>query len=402
MTPTQNQKVTFYLSILANQVNMERGPNLEERLYEIIKAYLAEAQTQQQLGRWEIAWGPAVLESNTTYFSINAMYLAHSLDDPSAYVLAVAGTNSVSIFDWLVEDLAVVYQLPWIYGLLSAPDARISLGTGIGLAILQRLAPGGDRPGAGTNIRQYLAGLPAADRDLCVTGHSLGGALSPTLALWLNDTRRGWDLSGKTTLSTLPTAGPTAGNSPFAAYSDGRLTTTRFANSLDVVPHAWNVESLAQIKNLYAPTIPSDSLIDALVDWAVLAATGKDYRQIQAEAPPIQGTVDPDFPNFLAQVAYQHGMAYLKYFSLTGDIDRLAKPLEAQIRLPSPALRKLAERVDIPLPADLAGLPVPPGRPTVPVAGMATELPATPDDPRAADIARKVIADLEAFEAPKG
>ncbi|MGH9905070.1 MAG: lipase family protein [Pyrinomonadaceae bacterium] len=57
-----------------------------------------------------------------------------------------------------------------------------------------------------------------APTPISVTGHSLGGALSPAVALWLSDTKAQWDPSGRSSLACLPSAGPTSGDQAFATY----------------------------------------------------------------------------------------------------------------------------------------------------------------------------------------
>src|SRR5690242_13023323 len=142
-SPTKEEKVIAQLSFLSNAVSSLLGPDLEDDLYNLILSYFE--KHQGQLGRWEIAWGPAVIQLITDSFAVNAIYVAHSVDRPSWYVISVAGTNPSSPFDWLVEDLLVREQVPWVYALLSAPHAKISLGTAVGLLILQTAKPSGDR-----------------------------------------------------------------------------------------------------------------------------------------------------------------------------------------------------------------------------------------------------------------
>ena len=48
----------------------------------------------------------------------------------------------------------------------------------------------------------------------------------------------------------LTSAGPTPGNSDFASYFNSQLgpSTTRFWNTLDVVPHVWNAPTLLRFR----------------------------------------------------------------------------------------------------------------------------------------------------------
>ena len=92
----------------------------------------------------------------------------------------------------------------------------------------------------------------------------------------------------------MPTAGPTAGNHAFAVHSDQTLGAgiARFNNSLDIVPHAWNLTTLAEITGLYEPAIPMSTLVNDGVEQAMRAARHGDYTPIQASAPPLPGQVD--------------------------------------------------------------------------------------------------------------
>ena len=407
-SPTDDEKVMFQISLLSNKAAGLLGPDLEGELYESILSYFDSRQSQ--MGKWEIAWGPAVVQLITDSFAINAMYVAHSLDRPSWYVVAVAGTNSSSLFDWLVEDLLVREQVPWIYAPWSAPGAKISLGTAVGLVILQNAKPSGSRPNAGQTLQDFLSGLPAPDIELSVTGHSLGGALAPTLALWLKDVQWFWNPAGNVQISTMPTAGPSAGNSVFSRYSDTTLPTKRFVNSLDVVPHAWNETTLKQAKNIYAPSIPESPDIDALIGWAMQAVSGGDYLSIQPNSPPIAGEINkeiinpqaPPFINYVMQMGYQHVVAYMSYFGL---FDSAFKPLVELYRNPhtliTPALRLVARREDISPSSESAQAIVPSGPRTIPIAGRPVALPTDPDDPRMAEIVEMVETELKKSAAPE-
>lgn len=403
-SPTHDQKVIARLSFLSNAVSGLLGPDLENELYNLILSYFQKHQSQ--MGKWEIAWGPAVVQLTTDAFAVNAIYVAHSLDRPSWYVISVAGTNPSSLFDWLVEDLLVREQVPWIYALLSAPHAKISLGTAVGLIILQNAKPSGDRPHAGQGLRHFLSGLPAREIELDVTGHSSGGALAPTLALWLKDIQWFWNSAGNVQITSMPSAGPSAGNRAFAHYSDKTLATTRFVNALDVTPHAWNEQTLGQLKHLYAPTIPEDPLMDALIGWAMQAAAAGDYLSVQPGSPPIpseinQQIIDPNRPpfiNYFVQWAYQHVEAYMKYFGLSAAEFR---PLVDLYRNPhlliTPALRLVAQQKNI-SPSQAA---VPSGPRIIPIAGQPVVLPTDPKDPRMAEIVAMVKAELKKSAAPE-
>ncbi|NEO43521.1 MAG: lipase family protein [Moorea sp. SIO4A3] len=125
-------------------------------------------------------------------------------------------------------------------------------------------------------------------------GHSLGGALSPTLALAALDQKSEWSGGKEFTISVYPSAGPTPGNEDFATYYDSRLgeNTTRIWNNIDIVPHAWNEEMLSEIPSLYQEGgIYGGLAVRLLVKTAKRLAKGGNYTQIVDETPGLEGKV---------------------------------------------------------------------------------------------------------------
>jgi hypothetical protein len=376
----------YQLSMYASLVDCQTGPDLESALYKAITTTL-----QKEAPDWSVAWGPVVVQFPTDHYAVNAMYVAQNQD---TYVVGVAGTNPTSLFDWIVEDGFVSVQLPWIYDELAG--AKISLGTGIGLAILQNAAPGTGIPGTGTTLREFLSGIfPKKGMNLVVSGHSLGGALAPTLALWLHDTWLLWDPFRDVTLSTMPTAGPTAGNAAFASYSDEKLSITRFANAIDVVPHAWQASDLTEIPTLYVPDIPSDDLVNDLVAFLGRISAAGDYTQLVDDTGWFPFDVDtsiilPDdgfpaglvnFVNFLIQLAYQHTTAYNTFFGVSSPTAQAwAAQFQEKAAAAAPALAA----------AVAAGAAT---QKTAPVAGRPTVIPPG-SDPRSSEVAAQVLAEL--------
>jgi hypothetical protein len=305
--------------------------NDESQLYSRIQNSL---QTLAPVkGNWQLVWGPAVFKFSFVVFPDNVLYVVQSTQDPTQYVVATSGTDPWSVSDWVFEDLLVKYMLPWPYGNPEPFNPWISTSTAIGLTALQNLKPCVGIPGTGQLLLEYLRGVVANNSSVTVTttGHSLGGTMSSTIALWLIDTQgtvkvspeNQWDPNNKATVACFCFAGATAGNQDFAAYSDNRIgaRTQRIWNSLDVVPHGWNVALLQQIPSLYEPLIQPDAIIQGLVSEAIAAVQTDNYVQILGSQPPLPGKLNADLPLFFSQMEYQHVDAYIELLGFSDQLN---------------------------------------------------------------------------------
>jgi hypothetical protein len=331
-----HDQTVFALSLMANL-----GSGLVGSVDEIETALTADLTAQlhtfqTEIGPWEVVWGPVIYQAINSDRADNAMFIAKDHSDPVQYIIAIAGTNPYSAFDWVSEDVFVARQVAWEYG-NPPPDLKpaVADGTHLGLSILQQMRPGPSRPGNSATLQAFLQNLPAGKVSLTTAGHSLGGALSPVAALWLSDTQADWDPAGRATISCLPSAGPTPGNQDFATwYANSPLgaRTTRIHNRLDVVPHAWAESDLEEVPTLYQPDIQPGPLVAGLTFLALQASKSGNYAQLDPNAPALPGTVDTgsidphadSFKNFVTQMTFQHVNAY---FSLMG-IDQFSGVLD--------------------------------------------------------------------------
>jgi hypothetical protein len=245
-------------------------------------------------GQWQRVWGPFVYLAPYTKYATNAIYVARK---DNQYVIGIAGTNFISFYDWFIEDFYVGVRADWAEYAETQPPGdtppKIAMGTKIGLDNLLR-----QHPGTGTTIIDFLTDQLkelGEKVEIVVTGHSLGGTLSPVLALALYEKKSTWDPNNRATLKVYPFAGATPGNFYFAEYYRQRLgeNTTRVWNSLDIVPHAWSATKLSQIAKLYEPHIPSNPLIEKFVNLATLISAAGFYHHIKWLTPPLQGTFRP-------------------------------------------------------------------------------------------------------------
>jgi hypothetical protein len=214
-------------------------------------------------GDWSVAWGPCVYVGNSPGTATNAMYVAFS-PSRKIYVVAIAATNAYSVFDWIFEDGNVdphlmtqwPPKLPFVlqasFNPIPTTTPAISAATATGISDLLTRPEMLD-PSSGS-LQQFLTSKTDANTTLIFAGHSLAGALSPSLAFYLYPTPAA---SGWKNVLVLPSAGATPGNNGFAAAfaaafpqqadttSPGLFWNIDYANNNDVVPHAW--DKLAQV-----------------------------------------------------------------------------------------------------------------------------------------------------------
>lgn len=244
---------------------------------------------------WQLVWGPIVFCNDQTASPIaadNTMALYYNASQ-SQFVVGIAGTNSVSMYGWKVEDFEVGNTVAWttINPKSPAPsNALIAQGSSIGINNLLSLTDPNN--GNRTMIQQlqyFLVNSVKGNSNfpypaVAVAGHSLGGALTPLMALYLYETMSTWNTGTYKvkTITAYPTAGPTAGNLNFANYVQG-LPAASFVyvskyNTLDVVPQAWQLDSMVTIPTLYNgnsdvyATTPPECIIGSLTLGAIASS----------------------------------------------------------------------------------------------------------------------------------
>ncbi len=231
--------------------------SLQAYVSKVASSVLGDSIIQGLIGNdWASVWGPVVYSNNTTGASVIADNTLGCYYSPSnnLFVIPVAGTNPGSMFDWLSEDLDVSSVVSWST-IAGAGSGNISTGTNTGLQILLSMKDSG-----GSTMLQALAAFISKNSikkaTVAVGGHSLGGALSPVLALFMLNQQSTWDPGKTQSISVFPTAGPTPGDGDFAAYYNGvitdkQLTYSSIYNTLDVVPLAWAASDIATIPSIY-------------------------------------------------------------------------------------------------------------------------------------------------------
>jgi hypothetical protein len=185
--------------------------------------------------------------------------------------------------------------------------------------------------GSGISLQEFLtAAVAHADEplDVFVTGHSKGGALSSTVALWLADTQGAdvgaaerWDPEHKAIVHAYSFAGPTAGNRLFAAHSDDVIGDRchRTLNLLDVVPHAFAVADLKSVvPRLHRPTAEAAQL-DGLVDGLAAAVDAATYTQVGRHVERLRAAPDSN-RSLVDEVIHQHLAGYLEEMQLSDEM----------------------------------------------------------------------------------
>ncbi|MBZ0099778.1 MAG: lipase family protein, partial [Taibaiella sp.] len=249
----------FCLNILSNvssHYNGHAGDTILDSTIYAIDTVLNDSGVQQLIGKWKCVWGPGVLintkSANRSTIAANTMYIVQSLDTPGVYVAAIAGTDFESISDWLGEDADVTFIRYWD-SVLTNLDTNtsvaniqfgkpfISRATNNGLFQIMNLIDStqpANKQRASDFLQQLIANA-ASPITIWTTGHSLGGALSPTLALYLEDK---WANANKNVaIGCLAVAGATPGNKLFASRFNSELGNNfiRVWNQQDVVPHGY-------------------------------------------------------------------------------------------------------------------------------------------------------------------
>jgi hypothetical protein len=327
----------------AGEFNLQGTPDkVAAALNGQLNTFFSQTYTVTCIGQWATVWGPAVFENSpsSTSYADNTMYVAANADR-TVYVVAVAGTNPNSTYDEDTEDADVNHTSSWTAAFPDSPPPTgltpyISVGTQSGVNALLGMVD--TLQNTNKNLVTFLQSLPASKTQqatLIFCGHSLAGALTPTLALALfnpaNSAGSGLSLSNWGNVYVYPTAGPTPGNADFGTFFSSvfapigtgtyQVWNQNVWNSIDVVPHAWNIAMLNEIATLYPASWKTPPLeLTGYVDGAKTrsnegAATMKWSPYEQWANQSLEGTYNSsyrvsDTKSFEAQAGYQHTIAY--------------------------------------------------------------------------------------------
>jgi Lipase (class 3) len=287
---------------------------------------------------WKVVWGPALNYSlniplDSKYHANNSMFVAKGMDKAThkyVYVVAVAGTNGLSQFEKLEEDINVGIMVLW--HAKNPKQGHISKGSMIGLDKVL----GEFNYGASKTLMEFFAAeiqqIGADNLEIITCGHSLGGALSPLVALKIKETYPAIPVS------TYPTAGPTSGDAVFAKYLEDTLGEGNYIsviNTNDIVPMAWEHETLTKMPDIYKSI---DITMDEKIEKALIAidkitklykytriAKVQEYCFTGSLTPPECPEGKKDCDLFMVEALYQHLDMYMNKF-FKNEEDTFIKP----------------------------------------------------------------------------
>src|SRR5262245_4016150 len=150
---TQDDKTMLALAALTYR---GFGIHSEKAIKEALEPWLQKLEPEG-LGKWTLVWGPASFRVPTSLVDDAMVYVVREDGpaNPSRYVIAIRGTNPVSVFDWVFVDFWVSLQIPWE---IPKSEAALSASSALGLQIIRNLAA--DTPpskaGGMTELSQML------------------------------------------------------------------------------------------------------------------------------------------------------------------------------------------------------------------------------------------------------
>ncbi len=285
---------------------------------------------------WEVVWGPVLNYSpdakGTGFHADNSLYVAKA-KDKNVYVVAVAGTNRLSDFELVYEDIAVKTVKPWITD--NSTQGHISNGSMTGLEIVLGKFDYGDK---GITLMDFFKAKVEKDgqqekMEIITCGHSLGGALSPLVALRIKEKYNNIHVS------TYPTAGPTSGDEAFASYAKAAFLEGcplnchsnyhSVINTNDMVPMAWEKDTLKKIPNIYnkpeSGNVVMNDTMKALLATTALEidikrikytriAKEQEYRFTGDLIQPKCSEKETKCDLFMVEAMYQHTDTYMTEF----------------------------------------------------------------------------------------
>ncbi|KAF4569650.1 hypothetical protein EYR40_008627 [Pleurotus pulmonarius] len=303
------------------------------------------------IGAWKVVWGPTVWKldpEDTKSAADHIWFVASSTDrvdgETATYVVAIAGlaansgvdlnevqkVNEVVDFEEFLKDT----ESPPVATPKHSVDeqkAYIALGTANGVYRLL------NEPSAGqaTTLTQFLQMIPS-DSRVIFTGQSLGGLLTSALAPTALKAGMLPSVS-PSNVFVYPVSSPTPGNRPFAdIFAESfplivtgekpyQLWNANIWSKYDIVPRAWNINSVEEQNLLAIPTVygKPPTLLHILISATINLMIDLLVRPSKIDYVPIQGKMvvpenAPPTPQkieeFMTTAGTQHVQTYVEYF----------------------------------------------------------------------------------------
>lgn len=295
----------------------------QTRIYNGINALLTNKDLATN-GEWEAVW------VGLTDDRANLAYIAQNTSQ-NAFAVCLRGTEVDSLID-LAEDLDVGSVVQFTDGPSYSEPVYISNGANEAFTEVTSAVYVPDN----TNLLQALTSLlgdAPSQPTLYIIGHSLGGAMATTVALYLAAQK--W--ANQPTFAVYTFAAPTAGLQSFADCFDSVFgsVSERYYNAWDAVPAAWANSSMTDMQNSFYPSIVTNpqgpgpaqnqDVVNKLNNY-MGKPKGNVYVQTNQKQGSVKlnldysnaGTTDfgpgsyntlslvPTFDGFMGQVGFQH------------------------------------------------------------------------------------------------
>lgn len=285
-----------------------------ERLEKNVNAMLLSVKADMQFSG--ISWGPAAYKDKAVLSEALIYAVKNKRNDAKdEYTIVFRGTNPLSIQSWLFQDLNVAGQTPWNRQsvhtesdssyISKASDTSLSVHTGVRYE--------------NTTLLEWICNLiknaGGAKIKINICGHSLGGLLSSTFALWLTDELTAMNLFDKLELSVYSFAGPGAGNSSYADYLNVKIGSkyTAVNNNLDIAPIVWKESDMYDVLPGIYGDIRMNDIENDLYTALCRNVFRMDYQTLKTNMT-IQSEIFRDLPSdYLIQAGFQHVVPYLLY-----------------------------------------------------------------------------------------
>jgi hypothetical protein len=263
------------------------------------------------------AWTPLWVGISSDPERANLTYIAQSLaSGEQTYAVVIRGTDFDMPTD-LHEDFDVAP--PTVGFAVGNQTVQIAAGALQGHDYVTQ-AQGAD----GSTLLQALAGFASGGgAKVFVTGHSLGGALATTVALYLANARTAL---GETIYQVYTFAAPTVGLNDFASLFDATFggndidsnSSWRIYNAWDLIPQCWAPDTLGKLSSWYPPPGPGQcGTVQKIIKGLQSRPQGLQYTQPTVNPSPLnnpswgdayldEGCIDTTLEAFICQVAFQH------------------------------------------------------------------------------------------------